>query len=157
MKIKSIAVAALIAGAAFSASAFGSFADEISTYTSGGYAINGTDPVADFTQNKPVQGNADFTAQYDGVTWKFANAENRDKFVAEPTKFAPQYGGWCAVGASFGSKLETKPNLWAIVDGKLYLNAHDGAVKRMQSRTSETITNADTNWVDIRDVAPDKL
>ncbi|MES0872234.1 YHS domain-containing (seleno)protein [Pseudovibrio sp. SCP19] len=157
MKIKSIAVAAAIAGAALSASTFGAFADEISTYTSGGYAIGGTDPVAYFTENKPVQGKAEFTAQYDGVTWKFSSAENRDKFVADPVKFAPQYGGWCAVGASFGSKLETKPELWDIVDGKLYLNAHDGAVKRMQSRTIETITNADANWVDIRDIPADKL
>ncbi len=157
MKIKSIAVAATLAGALLSASAFGALADEISTYTKDGYAIGGTDPVAYFTQNKPVEGSAEFTAEYDGVTWKFSSAENRDKFVAEPAKFAPQYGGWCAVGTSFGSKLETKPELWDIIDGKLYLNAHDGAVKRMQSRTTETITNANTNWVDIRDVAPEDL
>ncbi len=157
MKIKSIAVAATLAGALLSASAFGALADEISTYTKDGYAIGGTDPVAYFTQNKPVEGSAEFTAEYDGVTWKFSSAENRDKFVAEPAKFAPQYGGWCAVGTSFGSKLETKPELWDIIDGKLYLNAHDGAVKRMQSRTTETITNANTNWVDIRNVAPEDL
>ncbi len=157
MKIKSIAAATAIAGALLSASAFSAFADEISTYTSGGYAIGGTDPVAYFTQNKPVQGKVEFTAQYDDVTWKFSSAENRDKFVAEPARFAPQYGGWCAVGTSFGTKLETQPDLWDIVDGKLYLNAHDGAVKRMQTRTSETIINADANWEDIRDVPAEKL
>lgn len=157
MKIKSIVVAAAIAGAAFSSSAISSFADEISTYTKDGYAIGGTDPVAYFTENKPVAGKAEFTAQYDGVTWKFSSAENRDLFKADPVKYAPQYGGWCAVGTAFGTKLETKPELWDIVDGKLYLNAHDGAVRRMQSKTNEIITDANTNWKDIKDVSPSEL
>jgi YHS domain-containing protein len=65
-------------------------------YTSWGVAIDGTDPVSYFTEGKPVEGSRDITADWNGATWRFASAANRDMFLAEPEKFAPQYGGYCA-------------------------------------------------------------
>ena len=91
--------------ALFSAAAFTASADEITSFTKGGAAIGGTDPVAYFTDGKPVAGSDEFTAEYDDVTWKFSSAENRDKFVADPAKYAPQYGGFCAFGAAMGFKV----------------------------------------------------
>ncbi|MDX5594451.1 YHS domain-containing (seleno)protein [Pseudovibrio sp. SPO723] len=132
-------------------------ADEVTTYTQEGIAINGTDPVAYFTEGKPVQGTAEFTTTYDDVTWQFSSAENLEKFKSDPAKYAPQYGGWCATGMSFGVKLPIKSDLWRIVDGKLYLNAHDGAMKRFNEKTEEVIENANTNWPNVKDIPADEL
>jgi len=128
-------------------------ADEITTYAPDGVAIHGTDPVAYFTMGKPVAGSDKFTATHDGVTWKFSTAENRDAFVATPTKYAPAYGGYCATGTSFGQKVVTAPEHWKIVDGKLYLNSSPGAHTRFLDNTASTITNANANWPKIKNVA----
>ncbi|ADZ71043.1 YHS domain-containing (seleno)protein [Polymorphum gilvum] len=132
-------------------------ADDITTYVKDGAALGGTDPVAYFTQGKPVQGSEAHTFTYDDVTWTFATAENRDAFAADPQKYAPQYGGWCATGASFGVKIPIDPAKWQIVDGKLYLNAHDGAQQRFKSDTANVIRSADENWPKIRETPADKL
>lgn len=132
-------------------------ADDITTYVKDGAAIGGTDPVAYFTDGKPVAGSDEFTAQHDGVTWKFATAANRDAFAADPAKYAPAYGGYCATGLSFGVKIPIDPSKWNIVDGKLYLNAHDGAHKRFLADVPGTIARADENWPKIKAVPADKL
>ena len=75
--------------ALFSVTGFAVSADEITTFTKNGAAIGGTDPVAYFTQGKPVAGSDEYTFQYDDVTWKFSSAENRDKFAADPVNFHP--------------------------------------------------------------------
>ena len=87
-----------------------------------GKAIKGYDPVAYFTEGKPVEGSSDFTAEFDGATWYFASAQNRDAFVADPDKYAPQYGGYCAYAVANGSTAKIDPEAWSVVDGKLYLN-----------------------------------
>lgn len=132
-------------------------ADEITTYVKDGAAIGGTDPVAYFKQGKPVSGSDEFTTQYDGVTWKFSSAANRDAFKADPQKYAPAYGGYCATGASFGVKIPIDPSKWHIVDGKLYLNAHEGADKRFRDDVQGTISRADKHWPDIKGIPADKL
>jgi YHS domain-containing protein len=87
-----------------------------------GVAIKGYDPVAYFTDNKPVKGVAAYTADYDGATFEFASEEHRRLFVAMPDKYAPQFGGFCAYGTAAGHKADVDPAAFSIVGGKLYLN-----------------------------------
>ena len=91
-------------------------------YTENDVAIKGADPVAYFRQGKFVGGNSQFTHQWNGATWHFSTSENRDLFMANPEKYAPQYGGYCAYAVSEGYIAEIDPAAWSIVDGKLYLN-----------------------------------
>ena len=115
-------------------------------YATGGVAINGFDPVAYFTQSKPVKGSSDFTTDYDGATWQLASAANRDAFAADPKGFAPQYGGYCAYAVSRGSTAKTSPNAWTIHEGKLYLNLNR-AVRAIWSRdVPGNIAKGDANW-----------
>ncbi|MBD8875525.1 MULTISPECIES: YHS domain-containing (seleno)protein [Stappiaceae] len=132
-------------------------ADEITTFVTDDAAIGGTDPVAYFTEGKPVAGSDEFTAVYDDVTWKFSSAENRDKFEADPAKYAPQYGGYCAFGAAMGFKVPVVPEAWKIVDGKLYLNNSLGVQKRFEGDIEGHITNATLNWEIIKDKKPEDL
>ncbi|MBD8890073.1 YHS domain-containing (seleno)protein [Roseibium litorale] len=157
------ALASLLLGAAILTTAplslvqESAFADEITNYVKDGAAIGGTDPVAYFTEHKPVQGSGQFTADYQGVTWKFASAANRDLFQANPAKYAPQYGGFCAFGASKGFKVPVVPNAWKIVDGKLYLNNSPAVQERFLADTSGIIHDADLNWQIIKDKKAEDL
>ena len=85
-------------------------------------AIKGYDPVAYFKQEKAVPGKKEFEHEWNGAKWRFSSAENRDLFAKDPTKYAPQYGGFCAYGVSEGHLAEVDPRVWKVVDGKLYLN-----------------------------------
>ncbi len=152
-----IALPLAFAAAALPAAAPPAHADEVTTYVKDGAAIGGTDPVAYFTDGKPVAGSDKFTATHDGVTWKFSSAEHRDMFKAEPEKYAPAYGGYCATGASFGYKIPIDPTTWDIHNGKLYLNAGPAPHKRYLSDVKGTIERADKNWTKIKDVPADKL
>ena len=91
-------------------------------YKPDGVAIRGYDTVAYFTESKPVKGSDQFTTEWEGATWKFSSQENLDLFTADPDKYAPQYGGYCAYGVAQDSLVKIEPDLWTIVDGKLYLN-----------------------------------
>lgn len=122
-----------------------------------GLAIRGYDPVAYFTVGKPTLGSPQFTAQHDGATYRFASAANRDVFAREPAKYAPAFGGFCAMGAVFEKKLDGDPNLWRIVDGKLYLNVGEPALKRWLEDVPGNIGKAQTNWTNIKDKAPKDL
>ena len=90
--------------------------------TEHGLAIEGYDPVAYFTIGKPARGKQDFSATYQGATYRFVSAENRDRFMAAPERYAPQYGGYCAYAISLNRIADIDPDEWAIVNGKLYLN-----------------------------------
>lgn len=122
-----------------------------------GVMLKGHDPVAYFTEGAPVKGSAEFTATHEGATYHFASVENRDMFTAEPAKFAPAFGGYCAMGAAMGMKLDTKPELFEIVDGTLYVNSAEGAHKRWLTDTSGFIEKANANWAEIREVPAEKL
>ncbi len=125
-------------------------ADEVTNFVEEGYAIKGTDPVAYFKEGKPVPGQEEYSTQYQDVTWLFSSAENLEEFAKDPTKYAPQYGGWCATGVSFGFKIPIQPEQWKIVDGKLYLNAHAGAQRHFLKDPEETIAQANENWPTIK-------
>jgi YHS domain-containing protein len=113
---------------------------------SDGLALKGYDVVAYFIKNKPVKGNKEFQHEWMGATWQFSSASNRDLFAASPTKYAPQYGGYCAFGVSEGHKAPVDPNVWKIVEGKRYLNYDAGVGKEWQKDIPGRIAKADKNW-----------
>lgn len=123
-----------------------------------GAAVGGTDVVSYHTAGKPLAGSSNYAATYQGVTWHFASAENKALFEADPAKYAPAYGGWCSAGASKGKKVETKPELWAIVDGQLYLNSSPGAHNNLfLAKTEEVISKGESNWKVIFATPKDEL
>ena len=111
-----------------------------------GTAIDGTDSVAYFTEGRPVEGSPDFTHEWNGATWRFSSAANRDKFKAEPERYAPQYGGYCAWAVSQGYTASTEPDAWKIVDNKLYLNYNKGVQAQWEGDIPGNIAAADGNW-----------
>ena len=111
-----------------------------------GRAIGGYDPVAYFTEGKPVEGSGDYTAKWKGADWRFASAANRDMFVAAPEKYAPQYGGYCAYAVAQNSTAKIDPTAWAIVNGKLYLNYSPDIQKTWIANRDAFIVAADKNW-----------
>ncbi|WP_299405585.1 YHS domain-containing (seleno)protein [Acaryochloris sp. IP29b_bin.148] len=115
-------------------------------FSEDGIAIRGTDPVAYFTEGRPVQGVKDYAYEWQGVTWLFANAKHRDLFVSNPEAYAPQYGGFCAYGVSQGTLVSIVPEAWAIVDGKLYLNFSADVQQLWQENIPGYISQADQAW-----------
>jgi YHS domain-containing protein len=118
-------------------------------YQHGGLAIRGYDAVAYHQQSAPVKGSSQFSYQWRGATWLFANAENRDRFQAEPDRYAPQYGGYCAYAVSKGRTASIDPEAWKIVDGKLYVNYSKGVQKKWEQDVPGNIVKADKNWPDL--------
>jgi YHS domain-containing protein len=98
-------------------------------------AVSGYDPVAYFTDGKPVKGNAKFATNYKGAEFRFASANHLAAFKANPAKYAPQYGGYCAWAVSQGYTASADPSVWKIVGGKLYLN-YNQEIGRSGRRTS---------------------
>ena len=128
-----------LAGHAISPNAW---AGEINT-DSNNVAIKGYDPVAYFTMSEAVRGSEDHIYEWLGAKWYFASKEHRIAFEADPTKYLPQYGGYCAVGVSMGRRVtDIDPERWEIVDGKLYLNYDDD----MPGDAKELIHRADARW-----------
>jgi YHS domain-containing protein len=116
------------------------------TSTQGGLAVRGYDPVAYFTENQPVEGNSQFAYDWQGATWHFASAKNRDLFTQNPAKYAPQYGGYCAWAVKKGGTAPSDPQAWKIVNGKLYLNFDANVQAQWQQDIPGNIAKADQNW-----------
>lgn len=112
----------------------------------GGIAIRGYDPVAYFTDSKPVKGNAAFNYAWLSATWQFASAEHRTLFAGDPEKYAPQYGGYCAYGVSEGHTVDIDPDAWKIIGGKLYLNYSPSVQRQFLKEPEARIRKADQNW-----------
>lgn len=121
-----------------------------SIFISQGSAIHGYDPVAYFTASKAVKGSPEFSFQWKAATWYFSSQKNLDSFKADPEKYAPQYGGYCAYGASNGYKAPTEPEAWSIVNGKLYLNYNVEVRKDWIAEQEERIKRADEYWEGLR-------
>ena len=113
-------------------------------------AVSGYDTVAYFTDGKPVKGDSSITHEYRGAVWQFASEANKAKFVANPEKYAPQYGGYCAWAISQGYTASGDPKYWKIVDGKLYLNYDASVQRRWEKNIPGFIADADKNWPGIR-------
>ena len=117
---------------------------EIFTTTEG--AIKGYDPVAYFTASKPVKGNSNMSYTWKGATWSFSNDANKQLFVANPEKYAPQYGGYCAYGWAKGYPAKIEPDAWSIVGGKLYLNYDKDVKATWDKDQSGYIKSANENY-----------
>lgn len=113
------------------------------------FAIRGTDPVAYFTEGRPVEGSEEFTSTYNGAVWAFSSAENKALFDADPTAYAPQYGGYCAWAVAQGYTASTVPEAWHIEDGKLYLNFSLGVQRRWSEDIPGNISKGDANWPNV--------
>lgn len=112
----------------------------------GGVALGGYDAVAYFTEGRPIEGRAEISHEWNGATWRFASEERRERFRADPEKYAPQYGGFCAYAVSKGYTADIDPEAWKIVDGKLYLNYDLEVQKLWEQDVPGNIRKADENW-----------
>ncbi len=148
-------LAALFSGPVFAA-------DEINissgaTLAGPGLAVRGYDVVAYFTTGKPVLGSDKFAQAHGGATYRFASQANLDAFKADPAKYEPAFGGFCAYGVALGKKFDGDPLLWKIVGGKLYLNLNSDIQAKWGEDIAGNIAKADGNWSDIRSTSVDKL
>ncbi len=120
-----------------------------------GFAVSGYDVVSFWdkkqapvgkSQPKAVPGKASITAEYNGAKWAFSTEANRDKFKANPAKYAPAFDGHCAYGVAVGGKVPGNPNLWRIVDDKLYLNITKVVVGFWEKDVPGFINKGNKNW-----------
>lgn len=140
-----LALTAAIPGAMLAAPQ-SALAREAQVFSSWGLAIRGYDPVAYFNQNKPVEGERRFSTEWRGATWRFASAENLAAFQASPSRYAPQYGGYCAWAVSQGYTASIDPNAWRIVNDKLYLNYSRSVAQTWAKDIPGNIAKGDANW-----------
>jgi len=109
-------------------------------------AIRGYDTVAYFTEGKAVEGNDAFVTEYKQAKWLFSSQKNLDLFVADPEKYAPQYGGYCAYAVANNTTASIKPELFTIHQGKLYLNYNESVNDKWVAQKESYIQDADKNW-----------
>ena len=153
LTVRTLAAAALVtASAAVAAPALA--AEPINTlgrsglfgYEPSGSAIRGYDAVAYFTRGEPVEGSEEFATEWQGATWQFASREHLELFEADPERYAPQYGGYCAYGVAQGYLVKIEPDSWTIVDGKLYLNYDDEVQAQWEEDVPGFVAEADAKF-----------
>jgi len=113
---------------------------------SSGVAIQGYDPVAFFTDHKPVKGDPKFVSRRDGAIYFFAGKEHEELFNADPAKYEPVYGGYCAYGVSRKKLVEIDVNAFQIVDGKLLMQYSTGVRDDFNEDVKGNLAKADANW-----------
>lgn len=128
----------------------------VNTTVFGNLAVKGYDTVSYFTDKKPVEGAKEFAVQWNGATWRFSSAAHRDLFKAEPAKYAPQFGGYCAYAVSKGETANIDPKAWTVVDGKLYLNYDKDIQTMWEKDKAGFITKAISNWPKLIGLDPAK-
>ncbi len=111
-----------------------------------GVAVEGYDPVAYFDPGEAIKGKPEFSAQYNGVSYWFSSEANRDTFKADPEKYIPAYGGFCAYGVAQGAKAPIDPAAFTVVNGKLYLNLNKSIQNTWNEDIPGYIEKADKNW-----------
>ncbi len=116
-----------------------------------GVAANGHDVVAYFADHAAEPGKPGITAQHAGATYRFASTAHRDAFVADPARYLPVYGGYCAYGVANGHKVKTDPEAFTIVDGKLYLNYSSSVLRNWRKDIPGYIAKADGTWPGLRE------
>lgn len=119
-----------------------------------GLALHGYDATAYFNGGAPMLGEEQFSAVHDGATYRFASKANLDAFNANPARYTPQFGGFCAFGASVNAKFDGDPKVWRIVDDKLYLNLSPGIQQEWFKDIPGNIVKATKNWITLADKAP---
>lgn len=119
---------------------------EAAVYSTKEGAIKGYDPVAYFVSNQATKGLQSISHVWNGATWHFASESNKQLFKANPEKYTPQYGGYCAYGWAKGYAVKIEPDAWAIEGGKLYLNYSKGVQKEWDKDRAGYIKKADLNF-----------
>ena len=114
-----------------------------------GRALKGYDAVAYHLERRPVKGSLDFAYEWKGAEWWFSSAENRDKFIADPERWAPQYGGYCAWGIAKDRVVSINPTIFRIFDDKLYLNLNMTVHREWLGSHHGFIADANERWPDI--------
>lgn len=109
-------------------------------------AIKGYDPVAFFAAGRPTPGVPEIEVEIEGVRYRFSSEENREAFVADPTRYAPQFGDYCAMALSKGELVEADPENWLIVDGKLYIFGKPTGAELFQQDLAGNVQKANRNW-----------
>ncbi|OCP19417.1 hypothetical protein BC361_30910 [Ensifer sp. LC54] len=123
--------------------------DLVNTGYFGDVAIKGYDPVAYFTESKALEGSPQYSYRWLGANWQFASAENRELFIREPTRYAPQYGGYCADGVSFGTvTTNIDPKAWRIIEGKLFLSYDPGAAEGFEKNPNKLV-DSKKHWSEV--------
>ena len=120
-------------------------------------AVEGYDLVSYQTGKRPLRGNGHYVSIVDGVTYLFVDEENKVAFDANPKKYLPAYGGYCAFGVSVGKKFVGDPEVWRLVGGRLYLNLDENVQAEWLKDVPGRIKTADGNWPRIKDRAPAEL
>lgn len=136
---------------------FVSFAGVDTNTDANGVILAGHDAVAYFTEGKPVEGSAEFTAVHNDAIYRFANASNRDAFNANPGKYEPAFGGYCATGTSFGKKFEVDGKAFKIVDGQLFVNKNEQVHTYWSKDITGNISKGNTNWSNIEDLTAEQI
>lgn len=121
-------------------------ADLINVSGASRVAISGYDPVAFFTDGKPVNGSPSITAMHHGATYFFATEEHKRLFTSSPDKYAPQYGGFCAYGVGHDALFPVDINTWQVRNNKLYLNLNPDVLKAFNSDFDGIVAKAEKNW-----------
>ncbi|NVD41039.1 hypothetical protein HT585_19375 [Ensifer sp. HO-A22] len=139
-----------VAAAAFLALSAPTMAEDlVNTGYFGDVAIKGYDPVAYFTESKALEGSPQYSYRWLGANWQFASAENRELFIREPTRYAPQYGGYCADGVSFGTvTTNIDPKAWRIIEGKLFLSYDPGAAEGFEKNPNKLVDSR-KHWSEV--------
>jgi hypothetical protein len=122
--------------------------EEINKTLFGGVALEGYDAVSYFITAKALKGSNAHSLEWKGAKWLFSSAANRARFAATPENFAPQYGGHCSNQMSLGNLSDIDPQVWRMVDGKLYLFGHEAGRVRWATKTRQRIIEADSHWRD---------
>ncbi len=126
-------------------------AEKLVSKTADGLAIRGYDAVAYRTIETATKGNAQYEYAWKGAKWLFANAENRDSFAANPEMYAPEYGGFCAWSMAQKNVMEADPEVWKVVDGKLYLIQNEMVKEVWEKSQPDFIEKSNQNWQKMRD------
>jgi len=125
-------------------------AQKSEVYSPSGKAIKGYDPVAFFTDAKPVMGVDSLSYSWHEAIWLFTNRQNLQRFKSDPEKYAPQYGGYCAYGTSQGHKAPTEVDTWTVLDDKLYFNYNQKVKEIWTKDRPGYIQKADKQWPEIK-------
>ena len=137
--LQAIAVVAVLSASA-------SAADLVNVSGASKVALNGYDTVAFFTDSRPLNGSPFISAEYQGATYFFTTEEHKQLFTANPAKYAPQFGGFCAFGVALDKLFPVDISTWQVRDGKLYLNLNPDIRKKFNADFSANAAKASTNW-----------
>ena len=158
MMISKLMKAALLSTALLATTVSAHAADELNvvpglSIAGAPVALHGFDPVAYFTEGAPMRGSDALVHVHDGAAYRFASQAHLDAFKADPARYVPAYGGFCAYGVSVGKKFDGDPTLWKIEDGQLYLNLNEEIYALFLEDIDDNIEKADDRWDDIEHVA----